>query len=65
MLVTKLLQKQRQLGHCLCDLHVGQIALEEDGAFGPLRAFVVEGIGAADGIVAGFLDGDIFCLGHR
>lgn len=65
MPVAELLQEHRQLCHSLRDLHVRQIALEEDGALRPQRAFVVEGIGGVDDFIAGFLDCGILLLGHR
>lgn len=60
MAVAQLLQEHGQLGHGLCDLHVRQVALEEDGALRPLRASVVEGVGGA-----GSSSIALFFLGHR
>ena len=44
MAIAQLLQEHSKLCHGLGDLHVGQVALEEDGALRPLGAFVVQGI---------------------
>ena len=60
------MQQHGQLGHGLGNLHVGKIALEEDGALRPLRAFVVEGIGGADYAVrAGTGGRRLFLFWHR
>lgn len=32
MTIAQLLQEHGELGHGLCDLHIRQVALEEDGA---------------------------------
>jgi hypothetical protein len=65
MAVTELLQELQELCYGLGDLHVGQVALEEDGALGPLRAFVVQSIGGAGDIIAGSRACCVFFLGHR
>lgn len=66
MAVAQLLQEHGELGHGLGDLHVGQVALEEDGALGSLGAFVVQRVGGGGCVVAGEVDGGgLFLFGHH
>lgn len=64
MPVAELLQEHGQLCHGLGDLHVGQVALEEDGALRPLGTFVVERIGGAHYFAGRSWGGRIFFFGH-
>jgi hypothetical protein len=58
MAIAQLLQEHGELGHGLGDLHVGQVALEEDGALRPLGAFVVQGIGGRHSFVVRTVEGE-------
>lgn len=60
MSVAQILKKHGELGHSVGDMHVGELALEKDGALRCLGAFVVEQIGEVD-----LSRGRIFLLGRR